>query len=462
MPCFEPEELAAWCGGQWSCPPAAALTGISHDTRTIQAGNLYVALVGERFDGHTFVPQALAQGAGAALVNKARPDLASARPLLEVEDTDAALLRLGTGYRRKIAPRIVGITGSVGKTTVKEMTAAVLSAGWRTERTRGNWNNHVGLPLSLLQMAPDTEMGVFELGMNHPGEIVALSRALCPDWGIVTAIGAAHIGFFSSVDEIAREKASLLESLPAAGRAFLDARGDHFELLKARSSAPVVTVALSGEADYRCISHDGAVERFTVRETRTGDECEFCLPSPGRHNMLNALFAIAVGREAGMAWDAIRRGLTTCQAMPLRWQRQRVGDVIVINDAYNANPVSMRAAIDTFGRMVVEGARWLVLGDMKELGVFEDEEHRRLGRDIAAGPWAGLLLVGPAAKAIGAGAAKAGYPCNAIHELHSTAECADLLADVVSAGDAVFLKASRSVHLEEIVELLGSTLEVRQ
>jgi len=367
---------------------------------------------------------------------------------------------LGGAYRGKVAPRVVGVTGSVGKTTVKEMTAAVLGAGWPTARTHGNWNNNIGLPLSLLRMEPGTGMGVFEIGMNHVGEISELSAVLRPDWGIVTAVGAAHIGHFASLDEIAREKAALLEALSPSGRAFLDARGGYFELLSSRSPAPVVTVALSGEADYVCAGHDDTVDRVSIRESRTGDESEFHLPSPGRHNIVNAMLAVAVGREAGMSWDAIQTGFESCRSLPLRWQPETIDGVLIVNDAYNANPVSMEASIDTFGRMRCEGRRWLVLGAMLELGSFEEELHRWLGREIAAGPWAGIVLVGTVSAAIGGGAVDAGYPADRVHCLASTAEAAVFLARSAKAGDAVFLKASRSARLEEIVELLGSTAEV--
>ncbi len=265
---------------------------------------------------------------------------------------------------------------------------------------------------------------------------------------------------FSSVDDIAAEKAALLESLSIKGRAFIDAGGEYADFLAGRSPAPVVTVSLSGDADYVCVSHDEAAGRAVVREGRTGEEADFKLPGPGRHTVLNVLFAIAVGRESGMTRKAIRTGLAAYQPMPLRWQRQEVDGVLVINDAYNANPVSMRAAIDTFARMDVAGARWLVLGDMKEMGSFEAEEHRLLGRDVAAGPWAGLVLVGPAAEAIGAGAVEAGYAAQHVQYFASAAESVPFLSEHIGVGDAVLLKASRSVRLEEIVELLNSTAEV--
>jgi UDP-N-acetylmuramoyl-tripeptide--D-alanyl-D-alanine ligase len=226
QPDYTATELAAWCTGQWSPAPPPEIAGVTQDTRTIQSGHLYVALKGKNHDGHDFLDQAFIKGAAGAVVSEEHSDAGTAEhPVLCVEDTARALREMAAAYRDKVNPHIIAVTGSAGKSTVKEMTAAMTERKGPTARTRGNWNNDIGLPLSLLAMPAGTQFGVFEIGMNHPGEIENLCRILKPSWGIVTNIGPVHMEFFKSIDDIAREKASLLRSLPADGTAFINRDG---------------------------------------------------------------------------------------------------------------------------------------------------------------------------------------------------------------------------------------------
>ncbi len=234
MPNFDAREMAQWTGGKWCFGQPGAIAGVSTDSRTLCRGALFVALRGPLFDGHAFIGEAFARGAVGAVISENTCALPRAdRPLLRVPDTAQALQDMAANYRRRIQVAIVAVTGSVGKTTVKEMVADVLARRLRVARTRGNWNNAIGLPLSLLAMEPETRVGVFELGMNHPGELASLCRMLQPDWGLVTTIGPVHLEFFKSVEAIAAEKSTLLKSLPPGGVAVLRCDEPYFEMLRA-------------------------------------------------------------------------------------------------------------------------------------------------------------------------------------------------------------------------------------
>ncbi|MCG2659848.1 MAG: UDP-N-acetylmuramoyl-tripeptide--D-alanyl-D-alanine ligase, partial [Kiritimatiellae bacterium] len=341
MPNFDAREVAQWTGGKWCFGQPGAIAGVSTDSRTLCRGALFVALRGPLFDGHSFIGEAFARGAVGAVISEntcamPRKD----HPLLRVPDTAQALRDMAANYRRRIQVAIVAVTGSVGKTTVKEMVADVLARRLRVARTLGNWNNEIGLPLSLLAMEPETRIGVFELGMNHPGELASLCRMLQPDWGLVTTIGPVHLEFFESVEAIVAEKSTLLKSLPSGGVAVLRCDEPYFEILRAAVPCRVITLALSGAADYIASPSD-AQGQMEIRERATGEACRLQAPLPGAHHAANSLYAAAVGRAHGLAWEEIRAALEEYRSPPMRWERQSVAGVTIINDAYNANPVSM-------------------------------------------------------------------------------------------------------------------------
>lgn len=454
MPSFNPQRLAMWCGGAWRSIPPTVITSISNDTRTLSTGALYVAIRGERFDGHAFVDEAFRQGAVGALVDHAStlPSVPG-RPLLSVADTMGALGVMAQGYRHTVNPVVVGVTGSVGKSTVKEMTASILSTAMPTARSRGNWNNAIGLPLSLLAMEVDTEVGVFEIGMNHPGEIAPLAEMLCPTWGVITAIGPVHIECFESVDAIAREKAALLQALPSEGHAVLCCDDPYFEMFRDRAPCVVHSVSLENEGDYR-VTRDAATATLTVCERASGEVVSVTWPWPGRHNALNAGYAVAVARGFGVSWDCVRQGLGQYQPLPMRWEVQDIRGITVVNDAYNANPLSMRAALEAFKAMRIAGDKWLVLGGMRELGAHAEREHAALGASAATGPWGGIVTVGPEGETIAQGCKDAWGASRRIWCCADNAEAADLLREHLCLGDGVLLKASRGVALENIVERL--------
>jgi len=455
MPSFDAADIAAWTSGKWEPDGPAGITGVSHDTRDLQGGNLYVAIRGLSFDGHDFVAEAAGKGAcGAVVRNDWQPAQAPAFPLLRVPDTGAALRDMAGGYRRSIDAEIIGVTGSAGKTTVKEMIAETLAARSPTARTWANWNNDIGLPLSLLRMDGDVGAGVFEVGTNHPGELRPLCELLAPSWGVVTNVGPVHIEFFDSVDAIADEKAELLRCLPPDGTAVLDRQGAFFDVLDSAVPCRTVTVALDGPADYACVERDTQRRRAVVEETATRERVAFELPLPGEHNVLNAMFAVAVARGHGMDWQAITKALAAYQSLPMRWEVRCTRGVCIINDAYNANPMSVRAAVAAWLEQPVDGKRWLVLSGMLELGDRADAEHAAVGGFVAGTGIDALVTVGELGAEIARAAGAAGLPGEHIHVCPDTASAGDLLASALGNGDSVLLKASRGMHLEKVIDAL--------
>ena len=459
-PCFDAVALAAWCEGQWDPEPPQSVHGITNDTRHLDPGNLYVALKGERFDGHAFVDDAFAAGACGALVDRSSGLCGTtAHRLLQVDDSADALVALGRGYCSQTDPHLIGITGSVGKTTVKEMIADVLLATMPTARSHGNWNNEIGLPLSLLRMPADTQVGVFELGSNHPGEIRRLTQILRPRWGVVTLIGPAHLEFLGSITGVAEEKADLLRALPSDGMAFLNRDTECYEVLADAAPCPVVTISLAAEADYRCIAYDPARRCATVRDTRADEEYEIGGAGLTRHDVANAMLASAVARALGVGWDLICRGLADFSSLPMRWEDTEVCGIRMINDAHNANPLSMRASITSFSEIEGRGDHWLLLGDMLEIGVSAADEHVALGGFIARETWGGAILVGLHAADIANGAIAAGFPADRLFVCEDNAAAAAVVRQYVKPGDALLLKASRGVGLESVVNACKSREE---
>lgn len=450
MPHFPPEALAAWTGGRWTRLPARAPSGVRHETASVRPGDLFVALRGERRDGHEFVREAFGRGAAAAVVGEGFAAAhADAGPLLMVGDTRRALAALAAGHRARCVARIVGVTGSLGKTTVKEMIAAILAADGPTACTRGNWNNDLGLPLSLLEMDPADRHGVFEIGMNHPGELAPLCALLRPDWGVMTRIGPVHLEFFADEAAIADEKATLVRALPPGGLAVLAADEPWFERVAAAARCRVVTVALApADADYAGRAGPGG--GLVVRE-RSGAESFHPLPGPGAAVLRNALRAVAVGREAGIPAERIARALAGFRLPPMRGGEVDVAGVRWFNDAYNASPLSLEEAVATFAASV-PGRRWLALGGMLELGATGPELHRRAGRALAAHRWEGLVVKGPLAAGMADGAREAGFPADRIHRADDARGAAEALAAAgLAPGDAILIKGSRGERMEDVM-----------
>ena len=384
--------------------------GATLDSRLVKPGMLFVAVKGERVDGHDFIPQALA--AGAAGVVDGREELA----------------RVAAEYRRTLKAKVIGITGSAGKTTTKELVAAFLRAGgFRVHATEGNFNNDLGLPLTILNCPKDAEFLVVEMGTNHPGEIAYLVDIAAPDVGVISSIGTAHIEFFKTQDGIADEKGTLFARLPPDGFAVVGVNNDRYERLRAMSAARVVAVDPSDEAGARLAS--ALAPRL-----------------PGAHNVSNARLAAACAGEFGVPRDRCVAALEDFALPGDRWRVTARDGVTYVNDCYNANPTSMIAALETFAAMPCAGRRVAVLGDMFELGAESGEWHARVLARAAELPLDAVFAVGEAMCA--AATAVAGRPpCQAA----DAAAAKEALAAFVRAGDAVLLKASHGMHLEAVL-----------
>jgi UDP-N-acetylmuramoyl-tripeptide--D-alanyl-D-alanine ligase len=417
-------------------------------------GGLYVALKGENHDGHAYVLQAQQGGAAAALVRHDWPRAEGVvLPLLRVAETRSALGLAAAGRRRALHTFVLGITGSVGKTTTKELAAAVFSGAGPVHATRGNLNNDIGLPLTLLGMPAGTNVGVIEAGTNHPGEIAYLCRILKPDAAILTAVGPVHLAHFGSEAAIADEKADLIRSVPERGFAVIDAAGAHAPYLRAQAACRIISVRLDeggGEADYLGTREDADGGVVRVCERASGESFVLRSGLPGRHNAVNLLLAVAAGRATGMAWRMIEQGLAQVAMPAMRWQRTEGDGLVSINDAYNANPPAMRCALETFARTAAAARRVVVLGDMRELGEASERFHRELGRTVAAGPWGLIVAVGADARWIAEEAVAAGFPAGAVCHFDDTAAAVRGIRDLLKPGDTLLFKASRGMELERV------------
>ena len=458
-----PEQMAAWCRGRWHPrTPPGPLRAVCVDSRRAGPGSLFFALKGEKADGHDFLASVAAAGA-CAVVRADHPaeQLPAAGFCLRADDVPAALGRFAAGYRASMPARLVGVTGSVGKTSTKESIADLLATVGKTARTAGNLNNEIGLPLSLAELTRDCAFGVIEAGISHPGEMAPLRDILMPDIAVATRIGPVHIEFFESVRAIAEEKAALREKLPADGFAVLDRDDEFYDVLRNHCSAAVVTCSLKRrDADYAGDPQEDG--RLWVCERATGETAALPLPPPGGFMAENALRAVAVARKCGATWEAIAAALGRTRPVGMRWAVEEVRGWTAINDGYNANPVSLRAALKAFADRPAPGRKFLALGPMLELGRWERAEHEAAGRFVAAGGWAGVAVVpwkspdvpDAAAQALVAGLRAGGCPGENVRAASGPAEAAAWLRERLRPGDALLLKASRGVRIENVLEAL--------
>ncbi len=451
---MNPKAMAQWSGGVWNVLPTFPLTSVTQDSRKACLGALYVALSGEHHDGHDFVAAAFKAGATAAMVREDWAPSAEVAdlPLLCVKEPAKALMALTKGYRQTLKAQIVGITGSAGKTTLKELTAAMLSGAAPTAATMGNYNNEVGLPLSLLSIPEDAHYAVIEAGISHPKDMEPLVEMMAPDVAAISCIGPAHIEYFGTEEAIAREKAKLLARVPTDGCVVLPENVHAADELRRVCACRIVVCSLTNpNADY----YGEPLAKGVVRVHKVGEpavllETGLC----GEHNASNVLLAYAIAREVGCTSAQAVKGLATFKAPPMRWEMISVGVVHVVNDAYNANPLSMRAALETFAGMDVPGEKVVCVGDMLELGDCSDAQHRTVGEASGNGPWRLLVAIGAASRALLEGAIAAGYPPSQTVWFATTAEAAVELPLLIQTGDTLLLKASRGMRLEMLLESL--------
>jgi UDP-N-acetylmuramoyl-tripeptide--D-alanyl-D-alanine ligase len=442
-------DIAAATGGQiLGGDPDAAVTSYSIDSRTLAPGALFVALRAER-DGHHFVADALDRGAAGALVSRR----VEGDRLVLVEDTGAALTALGAAARERLGPvPVIGITGSTGKTSTKDLTAAALSPAGPVGASPVSFNNEIGVPLTLLSAPDDGVAVVVEMGARGAGHIATLCAVARPTVGVITNIGMAHAEFFGSREEVARAKGELLEALPSDGHAVLCADDDMTPRLRGRTGATVLTSGVAAGADVRvsAVRLDDDLRPGFHLDTPWGATDVPPLPVRGAHQAGNAALAVAVAGVVGVGLEAAVAGLAGAVGSPWRMELRRTpAGLVVLNDSYNANPTSMAAALDALASLGGEGRRFAVLGPMAELGAHAAEEHRRLGKLVAAAGVDTLVSVGAAALAEGAG--EAGVDVVVVDGPEAAVAA---ITPRLRAGDAVLVKASRVAGLERVADAL--------
>lgn len=444
------QEVAAMCGGSARGTGNPLLRTISKDTRTLREGDLYLALRGPHHDGNVHAAQAVKGGAAAVWVDDASvlDQLPDGFPAIVVPDSLAALHRLAASWRDRLAIKVVGITGSSGKTSTKEFTAAILSTRYQVTKTEGNLNNHIGVPLSILSASTSDDAAVWEIGMNHAGETAPLAALIRPDLAIVTNIGVAHIEHLGSREAIAEEKGALVEAVPATGVVILSAEDDFSDPLAAKVHGRVVRTGFSA----------GAVTASEVEMTAEG--CQFLLHAdgetvparlaiPGRHMVANALLAVAAGIESGVSLEECSEALASVRLTGGRLARRQIRGITVWDDTYNANPDSMEAALQTLAALPTGGRRIAVLGAMGELGAHAGDGYRRVGR-VAAQTVQILIAVGAETAVLQETASEAGL--NATHRVADVEEAAGLLRTLAREGDVVLVKGSRGAQMERVIK----------
>ena len=443
--------------------------GVSTDSRTVQPGELFAALHGEHFDGHHFVDAAVQRGATAILVAESpatATDLVTAAgapvAVIRVNDTEKALQNFALAHRRRFRGTMVAITGSNGKTTVKEMTAAVLSTSFATYKAAGNLNNHIGVPLTLLGMELIQDVAVLELGMNHLGEIRHLCAIALPHIGVITNIGLAHVGYLGSIERIQQAKGELLEALDASGVAIVNADDPRALGLGQHSTAGrVITFGQGPEAEVRgWVQQDLGLEGIRCALVLQQQVWDVQLRLPGMHQLPNALAAAAVGVAMQVPAERIVEALEGYKGMYGRMtvRRGRHGGLL-IDDTYNANPQSMQAALQCLARVQSPGQHIAVLGDMLELGAAGPDLHQEIGALAAHSGVHHLIVFGPLATHIAHGAAQAGLAVERIHQARDQQEVLTALAAVVHPQDVVLLKGSRGMAMEHLVHALRAETE---
>ena len=448
MKSFTASQAAQWMKGKLYGDDTM-IAAVSIDSRKAN-GALFVPIIGERLDGRKFIPNAMENGAVMTLADRSVP-----YPHILVDDTLSAFQDLAKGYTAYVGTKIVGITGSAGKTTTKEMIAAALSGKLRVHKTQGNFNNQTGVPQTLLALSEEDEIGVIEMGMNHFGEIRALSRMAQPDVCVITNIGEAHIEYLGSREGILQAKTEMLEYMKPDGKIIVN--GDDDMLIKLKQSrSDVITYGLGEHCDFRAadiIDKGLAGMEFTV--IAPGVSRRVFVPVPGAHMVYNALAAVCVGRCFGLAMSDISDGISAYRPIKGRMDIRIGKRLTVVDDTYNANPQSMRAAIDAVS--IASGRRVLILGNMFELGENQVQYHRELG-EYAAKSGAGLIIgIGENGSDIKAGADASG---GTALSFATQDELLVRLPELLKAGDTILVKGSRGMHLEKTADAVLQMAEL--
>jgi len=446
---------AGYRGGD---PGEGWIEGVSIDTRAACEHRLFVALKGEHADGHDFLKEAVWKGASALLVSADRKretvKFAETTAVFAVPDTLAGLQALASAYRATVNPRVIAVTGSTGKTGTKDLIAAIIARRFSVHATPGNLNNHIGLPLTILGMEGGEEICVTEMGANHKREIRTLAGIARPDVGVVTNIGPAHLEHFGSVKGVASAKAELLEALPAEGTAVLPADDEFIDFLKEHTAARTLTFGFSEGADRRITNlekREGGGYRFRVGEILLET------PRYGRHHVLNAAAAAVVASIIGVPPEEIASAVVDAKALAGRGVLFDIGGILFFDDSYNSNPASLRAAVEAFMEMPVGGKRWLVIGDMLELGDASEELHREAGLLCGRAKVDGMLTIGSATVELSRAAAEQRKSAEHITHFLDIEQLSRHLNELIRQGDAVLVKGSRGMRMEKVLEAIEAS-----
>src|SRR6266581_3799074 len=448
-------QIAKFAGASLSSGDGSVMIDeVSTDSRTLKAGELFVALRGENFDGHNFVESAAKAGAAGAIVDSNwKSPVPEDFALIRTKDTLQSYQELAVNYRKSLSLKVVAITGSNGKTSTKDFTAAVLGRRFRVTKTEGNFNNHVGLPRTILEATSQDEVAVWEIGMNHPGEVAVLAKLAAPEVAILTNIGVAHIEFMGSREAIAVEKGALMEAVDAQGTVILNADDPFTTSIAARARAKVILAGTTaGTIRASEISQSGSGTDFTILEG--AHRCRAQLPVPGLHMVQNALLAIAAGRVFGLSLEDCAAGLVAAPLTKARLQIKEISGVQFIDDSYNANPDSMKAALRTLVELDADGKRIAVLGEMRELGDESERSHCEVGETAAVLGVDHIIAIGNVAAAISNAAEHAGLGNS--RAVNSTTEAAEVLVKIAEPGDLVLIKGSRAARTERVMEEFGN------
>jgi len=447
--------LGACAGKLVAGLPGTLIKRVTTDSRAAQPGDLFVALAGERHDGHEFLRDVVQKGVDAVMVesNKVPTDLPKCA-VIAVENTRKALGQVAARYRSDFTLPVVAVGGSNGKTTTKELLASILRQKLATVWSEASFNNDIGVPLTLLRLENKHEAGVMEVGTNHPGELAPLLGMVQPRMGVITNIGREHLEFFNDLAGVAREEGTLAEQLPAGGVLFMNGDSEWTPQIVHRTQARAVRVGVGDKNDWRAsnirLANQGVV--FYVKTPHAEFSGDYRINLLGRHQVMNALLAMAVGAEMGLGRAEIERGLTECQPPKMRMQLWESNGVRVIDDAYNANADSMLAAFQTLQDIPCKGRRVAVLGDMAELGSYSEAAHIEVGKRAGEAGVDQLFAIGKMASVIAKAARDAGL--NRVFEFLDADAAASAVKSFVKPGDVVLLKASRVARLERVAEAL--------
>ncbi len=447
--------LGACAGKLVAGLPDTLVKRVNTDSRAAQAGDLFIALAGERHDGHEFLRDVIQKGVAAVMVDKNKvPTNLPKCAVIVVENTRKALGQVAARYRSDFSLPVVAVGGSNGKTTTKELLASILRQKLATVWSEASFNNDIGVPLTLLRLEKKHEAGVMEVGTNHPGELAPLLGMVQPRMGVITSIGREHLEFFNDLAGVAREEGTLAEKLPAGGVLFMNGDSEWTAEIVHRTQARAVRVGVGTKNDWRAsnIRLANLGVSFRVETARADFSGDYKINLLGRHQVMNAMLAMAVGAEMGLSRAEIERGLAECQPPKMRMQLWEANGVRVLDDAYNANADSMLAALQTLQDMPCKGRRIAVLGDMAELGSHSEEAHLEVGRRVAESGVGQLFAVGAMASLIAKAAREKGL--NRVFELADVDSAAPAVKSFVKAGDVVLVKASRAARLERIVDAL--------